>query len=120
MFDAEEILQLGKELATLSPAALSEDGLLELAVTLERFSSNLNVARAHVYAELDATGTCFDRHGLKPAGWIAREANSSSAGVRHALKVGRALRNALRDVDDAVIAGDVSFDHAAAIVAAGN
>src|SRR4051794_34954492 len=100
MFDTGEIRQLGKELATLVPGDIADDDLMELAVGLERLASDLNLARAHVLAQLDADGTCFDRHGLNPPGWVAREANTSPPAARHAMKVGHALRTALGEVDD--------------------
>lgn len=116
MFDPFELEILGKDLANEDFHAWADDELLDAAVQMERFLSLVSVSRARLLAEIDARKAALQRDGLKTARWVAREANTSPAAVGAAVKVGKALRVELDGVADAVIAGEVSYEHARAIV----
>ena len=106
-------------LAGLDVSGLSDDELLGGALALERVQRRLDVVRTHVAGELDARGTTDERHGLRTAGWLAREAGLPRPVAARVVRVGVKLRR-MANLDAAFTAGTVGFDQVRVIADAAN
>ena len=106
-------------LAGLDVSGLSDDELLGGLVALERVQRRLDVVRTHVAGELDARGTTDERHGLRTAGWLAREAGLPRPVAARVVRVGAKLRR-MANLDAAFTAGAVGFDQVRVVADAAN
>ena len=106
-------------LAGLDVSGLSDDELLGGLVALERVQRRLDVVRTHVAGELDARGVTDERHGLRTAGWLAREAGLPRPVAARVVRVGAKLRR-MANLDAAFTAGAVGFDQVRVVTDAAN
>jgi hypothetical protein len=120
MFDALAIVEATHKWAGTDVRVGTDAELFEAAVALEQARSLVEVASAHVLAELDSRGACDTTFGMRTAPWVASKAGTAVPPVRRRLRVGRALRRHFGVVDDAVVDGSLSFDHAASLADATN
>lgn len=116
----ETLVELARRWSDLSVGDCDDETLLDAAVGLERVVSLVSVASAHVLAELRVRGTCDARYGHHAQTWVAAQAGCSVGGVRRRLRIGDRLRRDLDVIDDAVVRGSVSFDHAATLTSMAN
>jgi hypothetical protein len=116
MFDLVPMLERARKLASVDPSMQSATDLCESALGIEQLRGQLDAAEAHLLAELDARGTCEIEFGLRTARWLAREAMLPPGVAKARLHVGATLRTVLPDVDDALIEGRISWDHARVLV----
>lgn len=112
MFDSVALIETGRKLAGDDALVCTDDELFEAAVGLGHLVSLVQVAQAHVLAELDARGATDVRFGMRTVQWVASQSGAAPGPIRGRLRVGRALRSHFDTVDEAVSSGDVSFDHA--------
>lgn len=112
MFDTTALVETGRKLAGDDARVCTDDELFDAAVGLGRLVSLVQVAQAHVLAELDARAATDVRFGMRTVPWVASQSGAAPGPVRGRLRVGRSLRTHFDAVDRAVSAGDLSFDHA--------
>ena len=98
-------------LAGVEVAGVGDDDLLGLAVGFERARRFLDAAQCRVLGELDVRGSTDLEHGMRTAGWLAREAALPTAAARRQVRVGVALRR-LPSVEAALVEGRIGIDHA--------
>lgn len=120
MFEAEQLSETGRRLAAESVRACSDAELFDGVRGLAALISFAEVAQAHVLAELDARGATDRVHGQRTVSWAAARTGGNRGRFHGCLKVGRALRSAFDQVDDAVCDGRLTFDHAKALTAVAN
>ena len=120
MFDVLAMVETTRKWAGADVRVCTDPELFEAAVALERARSMVEVASAHVLAELDSRGACDTTFGSRTAPWVASKAGTSVPQVRRRLRVGRALRQHFDVIDEAVVDGTLSFDHAASLADATN
>jgi hypothetical protein len=113
-------VEQGRKAAGADVALLSDRELCEAALAFEEARRLVDAGEGHVLAELERRSVCERDHGLSTGGWLAREAMLPSAVARTRVKVGVELSGRFAGVDEALIAGRISWDHARVIVAAAN
>jgi hypothetical protein len=102
--------------ATADLAGASDDELFEAAVELERARSLIEITEAHVLAALerrDATDTEF---GLSTSGWLADRARIPRGAATDRTKKATQICRHLPAIDEAVVDGRLTFEHARALV----
>lgn len=96
------------------------DVLHDLVLELERTRQLLDATSAHALAELDGRDGIDKAMGISTSRWLAREAGLPAGVARQRLAVARTLRDQLPEVDDALVEGRISWDHARVIAEAVN
>jgi hypothetical protein len=120
MFDHVALTEQGRKAAGVDASLLSDRELCEAALAFEEARRLVDAGEGHVLAELEKRSVCERDHGLSTGGWLAREAMLPSAVARTRVKVGVELSGRFSSVDEALIAGRISWEHARVIVAAAN
>jgi hypothetical protein len=114
MFDLVDLVKASREAADVDVSSLADDDLLPGAVELEAVLSAVGVAQAKVLGEIAIRRLTDHRYGQPVARWVAAEARVDRGGVQRRLKLGHHLRR-LPAAEQAVVAGDLSADHAAVL-----
>ncbi|WP_334143765.1 HNH endonuclease signature motif containing protein [Rhabdothermincola sp.] len=120
MFDWVGLAETGRKLAALDASLADDEALLEGVQALEELRRALDAAEGHLLAELERRGVCDREFGSGTAGWLAREAMLPAAVAKARVGVGLALRASFGRVDEALVDGRVSWEHAQALVRAAN
>jgi hypothetical protein len=120
VYEWDGLVESGRKVAGLDPALAGDDELFEAARALETLRSLVDAAESHVLAELDARGACDAHTGLSTGTWLAREAGLPLGVARNRVRVGVGLRARLGAVDEALVEGRISFDHARVLTDACN
>ena len=94
--------------------------LHDLVLEVERARQLLDATCAHALAELDDRDGLDKAMGISTSRWLAREAGLPSGVARQRLAVARKLRDQLPEVDEALVDGRISWDHARVIADAVN
>jgi hypothetical protein len=105
-----------KSAVAVDPVTASTEELLESVAMLERLRDLVDVVEVHQLAELDRRGACDEEFGLTTAAWLAHTADISrrTAGAR--VKTARRVGH-LGGVDQAVVGGELSYEHLSALAA---
>jgi hypothetical protein len=119
MFDTAGLVESARKAAGWDVQLASDDELLESARALEAARRAVDAASAHVAAALDGRGVTDVRFGHRAAQWLASELGLSRSEATRRVRVGRKLR-VLDQVDDALVRGAISFEHARVIADAAN
>jgi hypothetical protein len=120
MFDGVALVEQGRKAAGADASLLSRDELTAGVLALEEARRLVDAAEGHLLAELERQAVCEAEFGLSSGGWLAREAMLPSGVARTRVKVGVALSGRFAGVDQALVEGRVSWEHARVIVAAAN
>jgi hypothetical protein len=114
---AVEILQ---HVARLDVRAMADDELESAAVLIERARALVDIAEAHVLAELERRG-CTDRdYGLSTRSWLANRADIPVVTAGDRVRKANQIARRLPTVDAAVVDGTLTFEHARALANASN
>jgi hypothetical protein len=100
--------------------SVADGELLAGVLVFERVRALLDAAEASWLGEVDARGASEADSGLTTVAWLASEAGLSRATASSRVKVARAMRSTLDEVDGALREGRVSFDHARVLAGACN
>jgi hypothetical protein len=119
MYEAMALAESGRRAALADVHTASDDDLCAAAIALEQARASLDAAEAHVLAELDVRGVCDREFGLVTASWLADRTHASRPHVAARVQVGKKLRT-LTEVDAALAAGQITFEHARALADATN
>ncbi len=115
MFDSVALCETGRKLAGSDVRLCSDEELFDAVGGLAALRSFVETTEAHVLAELESRGATDRVHGMRTVAWAA--ATGANRGPIHSrLQVGRALRCPFDRIDDAIVNGALSFDHAKALV----
>jgi hypothetical protein len=95
---------------------LCDDELFAGVAAVEEARRLLDATEGHLLAELDKRAAAEAEFGLSTGGWLAREATLPAGVARARVKVGVALAGRLSVVDEALIEGRISWDHARVLV----
>jgi hypothetical protein len=120
MFDNVALVEQGRKAAGADASLLSTGELFDAVKAVEEARRLLDATEGHLLAEAEKRAACETEFGLSTGGWLAREAMLPSAVARARVKVGVELSGRFAGVDEALIAGQISWDHARVIVAAAN
>lgn len=112
MFDLADLEERCRKAADPDWSSLSDDELLAATVEWQAIVSAAELGAGQALGELHKRGCTESRYGLKTAGWVAAEADVDRRVVARRLRSGRYLRF-LPQVCDAVVAGELTSDHAA-------
>jgi hypothetical protein len=112
MFGAVETVEVLEKAVRVDAELASDDDLLESVGGLARARGLLDAVEAHVLAELDSREFCDREFGLATGTWLARETGVPMAVGHQRVKVASTLRSHLDEVDDALVDGRVSWEHA--------
>jgi len=94
--------------------------LHDLVLEVERARQLLDATCAHALAELDDRDGLDKALGISTSRWYSREAGIPPGVARQRLAVAKKLRDQLPEVDDALVEGRLSWDHARVIADAVN
>ena len=119
MFDTVGLVGSAQKAAGWDVELASDDELLDAARALEQARRALDAATAHVAAALDGRGVTDVRFGHRTAQWLATEFGLPRSDASRRVLVGRTLR-VLDQVDEALAAGTISFEHARVLTDAAN
>src|SRR5579871_6713585 len=118
MFDevptAEELVHLrdaARQAAVVDVELLDDHALMGGALVLTEARAALEAAEGHVLAELERRDTCDREVGLSTAAWLADRAHGPANVVAGRIRVATKLRTTLPEVDAALAAGTITFDH---------
>lgn len=119
--DLRDIVDRARLLATgaAGPDQISDDGLEDLAVTLESARRALDAATARINGEIDARKSTDRRHGHSTKTWTAGTLRLPSEEAGRRVKVARLLRSC-PDLHEALRLGRIGFDHVRVIANATN
>src|SRR5262245_47593757 len=99
---------------------VGDDDLKARALEFGRGEAVMAGGEGHALAELDVRGTTDRQVGMRTAAWLAREAGAPPAAAKREVKTARKLRERFGLIDRAVMAGELSAHHAAAVVGLSN
>jgi hypothetical protein len=115
----ESVFADAARLAGCSDVGVWTDGeLLAGVLVFERARAVLDAVEARWLGEVHARGASEADSGLTTVAWLASEAGLSRATASSRVKVARAMRSMLDEVDGALREGRVSFDHARVLAGA--
>ena len=120
MFSSTSLLETAGAWARVDLGAVDGDELMSMGVEAVRAVSLLEAHVARVGAELEARGTTDAVHGLRTGSWVAREAPTSPAAVRLRVRAGQTVAKHWPLVEQAWLAGVLSWEHVRALLAASN
>jgi hypothetical protein len=120
VFDMVALTEQGRKAAGTDASLLSDAELCDAALALEEQRRLTDAAQGHVLAELERRAVCERDHGLSTGGWLAREALLPSGVARARVKVGVALSDRFAQIDEALVEGRISWEHARVIERAAN
>ena len=106
--------------ARIDVSGADVETLHDLVLDLERARTQLDATCAHALVELDDHDGLDKAIGISTSRWLAREAGLPAGVARQRLAVARKLRDQLPEVDEALVAGRISWDHARVIADAVN
>ena len=107
-------------LARTDPRTLADTELLDAARDIGRVRRMLDAVEAHVLSELDVRGTTEIVSGMRTGAWLGRETGLPAGAATGRVKLANRLRTVLPDVDDALAAGRIGWDHARVLSRAAN
>ena len=114
---------VGLALETTSQLDLTHaDGvaLRRTILALEQARTALDATCGHALVELDDQRAPLNAMGMPTSKWLAREAGLPPGVAKQRLAMARKLRDELPELDDALVAGQVSFEQARVIADAVN
>ena len=120
MFD---LPQLAAGPHATAPATLvdsTDTELLDTIRTLAATRRHLDITEAATLAELHTRGTCDRLFGMTTQAWVAYETATPAAHTKSRCNTGLKLRTHFETVQQAVLEGTISFEHAAVICRAAN
>jgi hypothetical protein len=112
MFDWVGVVEMMRKAAGLDPGVLSDAELLSAVPVLAHVQALKDAAEAHLLAELDARGITDAEFGLSTGTWLARTAGVPASTGQQRVKVAGMLRSRLHEVDEALVDGRISWEHA--------
>ena len=112
MFGRVELVELSRKAAGADALLASDTELCDGVLALEEVRRLVDAAEAHVLAELDARDVCDSEFGLSTAAWLAREAMLPTGVAKKRVGVANKLRSVLPEVDEALVDGKISWEHA--------
>jgi len=98
----------------------SDDELLAGVKAMAAARAAFDAAELHVLGELDRRGVCDREFGSTTATWVAHETRADRQAVRVRVQVAAKLHHPLSDVDEALAAGRISFEHVRAMAVGAN
>jgi hypothetical protein len=120
MFDVVGLLETSGKAAGDDARLFADQELFDAAEGLERVRALLDAAEGHVLAELDARDATDVVFGMRTAPWLARQAKLPRPVARSRTRLATVLRTRLEQVDEALMDGRISVDHAVLADAAAN
>lgn len=115
VFDLVELQEYSRKAAGLDPDLADSSELRAGVIALAVSEGLMAAAKAHLVAKLDARAITLVEDGLSTATWLARETGISGTSARAQVKVANKLVS-LALVDEAFVAGLLSWDHVRVIV----
>lgn len=119
-FDVDRWELLGAEAAAADLSAVSDKGLMGLALAAERVRRSVDSLAMHALVELEARRVTDVEHGMRTVGWVAAEADLPTAVTKRQLTLGQVLRSDLPHADAALAQGRIGVDHAQVLARAVN
>ncbi len=120
MFDWVDLLETGRKAAGVDASLGSDGELFDAARSLEALRCAVDAAEGHVLAELDRRKSSVVEFGLTTGPWLAHDTQIPPCVARRRVKVAVRLSSLLSEVDAALTAGEISWDHARVIAEAAN
>jgi hypothetical protein len=120
MSSSATLLESAAAAARVDPREVDGEELMVMELDAVRAVSLLEAHVARVGAELEARGTTDTVHGLRTGSWVAREAPTSPAAVRLRIRAAQTVARHWPLVEEAWLAGDLSWEHIRALLAASN
>ena len=120
MFDIVDLVRHCQKAAGSEVSFASDDELLAGVKAMATARAAFDAAELHVLGELDRRGVCDREFGSTTATWVAHETRADRHVVRGRVQVAAKLHHPLRDVDDALAAGRITFEHARAMAVGAN
>ena len=115
-----DVVAAAAKLGRLDERAVADDELMATVAGIEEARRFLDAAEVAALAELDARGSTDIAHGLRTAGWLARESGCAPSTAKARVAVASRLRQFLPGTDAAVRDGRLSFDRARVMAGAVN
>lgn len=110
-----ELLAAARAAAELDVAELSDEGLVSLAGEVERAQRFVDAARCVLHGALDARGATVEGSGHTTRTWLGAEHGLSLPELGRRVRVASKLHRHLPVVADALVAGEITFEHARVI-----
>lgn len=120
LVDFEAVVSALAAAATVSFKGCDEQVVCDAALQLERARRFLDATESHALAELEARSVTDRAFGLRTGPWLAELAGLPSGVAKARVKTAKSLATLLPEVDKALTAGDIGFDHAKAFADATN
>jgi hypothetical protein len=118
--DWMEIGDQARKAAAVDVSMLPDDELLVGIGALVEARSFLDATLGHLLAEIDVRKATEALVGLTAGAWFAREAGVPVAAGKDRVRVARQLHDRLDEVDQAVVDGRLSWEHARVLAHACN
>jgi hypothetical protein len=116
----EELIAKARGLADQDLAALPSSACKKRAVLLSKLGSIVQVLQGDSMVELDRLGVTDAEDGFRTPDWVAHVTQTPKLAARHRLNVATCLNQNFPMIRTAILAGELSWDHAVALHKASN
>ena len=120
MFDMAEVVKTCLTAAAIDQTLASEDELLAIVKGSEVARAAIDAVEGHALAELEARDVCNREFGLPTATWAAHETHGDRRVAKTRTVVATKLAGLFDEVDRALSAGLITYEHARALADAAN